>query len=149
MYYTIRMLYIASDHAGFKVKEYLKSYLIALNRELTDVGPEVYTPGDDYPIYADKLCRSMQDGDIGILICDTGIGMSIAANRHKHIRAALCASIFDAMRAREHNNANVFVAGAETNDLETIKTMLKVFLDTSFSNEERHVRRVNEIDVYD
>ncbi len=139
------MLYIGSDHAGFKAKQNIKDYLKTLNREVEDVGPEEFTPGDDYPDYAHKLCEKMRDSDKGILICDTGIGMSIVANRYKHIRAALCASIFDALRSREHNDANVLVLGAETTDFETMTLFVKVFLDTEFSNEERHIRRIDKI----
>src|SRR5579872_7074158 len=142
----MNMIYIGSDHEGFQLKETVKSYLKSLGYEFIDEGPETLVPGDDYPVFAKKVCNVIKDGDKGILICDTGIGMSIVANRFKHIRAALCGSIFDAVRAREHNDANVLVMGAKTTELDTVRTIVKVFFDTEFSNEERHIRRIHEID---
>lgn len=141
------MIYIASDHDGFTVKEELEKYLSDdLHYAFVDDGPEVLIPDDDYPDYANKVCdQILHDDDIGILICDTGIGMSIAANRRKNIRAALCSSIFDAMRSREHNHANVLVLGARTVEFDTLQAILKVFLTTPYSDEERHVRRVGKL----
>jgi len=139
------MIYIASDHGGFEVKEYIKKFLTKLNMQYVDKGPEVFTDGDDYPLYANLLVTSITPEDKGILICDTGIGMSIAANRHPGIRAALCTSIFEAMRAREHNDANILVLGSQTSELPDIEAMIKVFFDTEFSDEERHIRRIHEL----
>lgn len=139
------MIYIASDHRGFEMKKYVEDYLTALKKEFKDLGPETYVVDDDYPDYVKKVCDEIKDQDIGILICDTGIGMSIAANRYHHIRAALCSSIFDAFKTREDNNANVLVLGVETNDSDNIKAIIKTFLDTNFSYDERHIRRINKL----
>jgi ribose 5-phosphate isomerase B len=139
------MLYIASDHGGFEVKKYLIEYFTTLHWEFSDEGAHEFVTGDDYPIYAKKVCEKMQESDKAILICDTGIGMSIEANRFHHIRAALCTSVFEATRARAHNDANVLVIGSETNDIENIKAMVKVFFSTNFSGEERHIRRISEL----
>lgn len=140
------MIYIASDYSGFAVKTHLIPFLKRkLKQEVIDEGPFEYFKGDDYPIYARKVCEKITDENFGILICDTGIGMSIAANRYVHIRAALCSSIFEALRAREHNNANILVLGSESLDLSSIESIVRVFFETAFSNEERYIRRVNEL----
>ena len=140
------MIYIGSDHGGFAKKEYVKKVLKSLGLTFTDMGPYDFVKDDDYPEYANKVCEKITEGDFGILICDTGIGISIAANRYRHIRAALCSGIFEAMRAREHNDANVLAFGSEVvEDDNMIKAIVKVFFDTPFSNEERHIRRIQEI----
>lgn len=134
---------IASDHAGFGLKNALVSFLTKEGYEVLDLG----TNGDasvDYPDFADKLSASIGDGDAprGVLVCGTGIGISIAANRHRHIRAALCHDSTDARLSREHNDANVIALGARTMGEETALDCLKVFLETPFDGGERHARRV-------
>ncbi len=145
-------IFIGTDHAGYNLKtkivEYInKKYADALS--LTDLSP-ILNDGDDYPVIARDVCNhilSEQEDTRGILICDTGIGMSIVANRFKGIRASLCQSVFEVVRAREHNNANVLCLGeyilSEGNEY---MTLVDIFINTEFSQEERHIRRINEID---
>ncbi|MBR9700071.1 ribose 5-phosphate isomerase B [Candidatus Woesearchaeota archaeon] len=136
---------IGCDHGAFKVKEELKRHLSDNGHAVEDVG----TGSDlsvDYPEYAAKLAKRVQEtGNTGILLCGTGIGMSMAANKFKGIRAALCHDVHTAKMAREHNNANVLCLGGRTTSLEDVKKIVDVFLTTETSQEERHHRRVDEI----
>ena len=139
---------IASDHAGVE----LKATLVAM---LHDLGMEVLALGTDgpdsvdYPDFADALAGAMTDGRAGrgILICGTGIGIAMAANRHRNIRAATCHYTTDARLARQHNDANVLALGARTTGLEVAQDCVRVFLDTAFEGDTnpRHVRRVAKI----
>jgi ribose 5-phosphate isomerase B len=137
---------IGSDHAGFELKKELIEYITTLNCEYEDFG----TYSDisvDYPDFGMKVAKSVANGqfDRGLLICTTGIGMSITANKINGIRAALCSNIMCAKLSRQHNDANILVLGAKIVDLSTAKEILKIFLETNFSNEERHIRRLNKI----
>ncbi len=136
---------IASDHAGFELKEYLKGLLEKEGYEVIDYGPEIKKVVD-YPDYAEKVARGIQEKEIkfGILICGTGIGMSIIANKFKGIRAARCCCTYDAFLARQHNDANVLTLGGRLVGKELALEISKVFLSTSFSKG-RHLRRVNKI----
>lgn len=138
-------LVIASDHAGFELKEVLRLELEAMGVPLEDLG--VFDTGAvDYPDIADKLAAVIsQDPDRrGLLICGTGIGVSIAANRHKHVRAALCHSAETATMAREHNDSNVLVLGGRVLDPDIAKDCLRAFLDTAFGGG-RHSARVAKL----
>ncbi len=142
---TIETIAIASDHAGLDMKNDLVAQLSADGFEVLDLG--VDTPESvDYPDYADKLAGALKEGkaERGVLVCGTGIGISIAANRHRHIRAALCHSPTDARLCREHNDANVLVLGGRTTGAITAADCLKVFLETAFEGG-RHVRRVSKM----
>ena len=138
---------IANDHAGYELKERILRYLkdeLNINNVLnfgTDSSDSV-----DYPDYAKKITSAIESNkiDIGILICGTGIGMSICANRNKKIRAALCYDVKHARLAREHNNANVLVFGARYLSFEESKNIIKTFLDSKFQ-EGRHLNRINKI----
>ena len=137
---------IASDHAGFGLKSTLGAFLAKEGYEVVDLG----TDGGasvDYPDFADKLAEAVADGRAsrGVLVCGTGIGISIAANRHRHIRAALCHDTTEARLSREHNDANVIALGARTMGEETALDCLRVFLDTPFDGGERHARRVTKM----
>ncbi len=137
---------IASDHGGFILKEYLLNHYKKQNVILEDLG--TYSEEScDYPLIADTLCRYVlnKQCDLGILICGTGIGISIAANRHKGIRAALLYDNEVAHLAREHNNANVVVFGGRTQKKEDVVRYLDTFLDASFEGG-RHQRRIDELD---
>ena len=138
-----KKIVIASDHAGYDLKEKIKKYLIENNYEVTDCGTDS-TASCDYPVFANKLCLAIKDDPEmkGILICGTGIGMSMAANRHEHIRAALCHNEFTARLTRQHNNANVLCMGARTIGEELAFETMKVFLETDFM-EDKHERRIN------
>lgn len=137
---------IGADHGGFELKEFLKNEYKNKGIELKDLG--TYSAEScDYPLIADKVAEAILSGeaDLGILICGTGIGISIAANRHKGIRAALLYNNEVAALAKEHNNANVAVFGARTQSKEDVLTYLDTFLKTPFSNGERHCRRIAEL----
>ena len=137
---------IGADHGGFELKEFLKNEYKNKGIDLKDLG--TYSPEScDYPLIADKVAEAILSGeaDLGILICGTGIGISIAANRHKGIRAALLYNNEVAALAKEHNNANIAVFGARTQSKEDVLTYLDTFLKTPFSNGERHCRRIAEL----
>ncbi len=137
---------IASDHGGFTLKEYLVNHFANQGVKLEDLG--AYSEEScDYPLIADDLCRYVLDGkaELGILICGTGIGISIAANRHKGIRAALLYNNDVARLAREHNNANVAVFGGRMQKPEDVVRYLNTFLAASFEGG-RHQRRIDELD---
>lgn len=136
---------IASDHAGFEVKSKVKSFLQELGQEVVDLGTN---DGEsvDYPDFADSMARALIEGQAGrgILICGTGIGISIAANRYRHVRAARCCDSTDARLAREHNDANVLVLGSRTIGWETARDCVTMFLNTEFEGG-RHQRRVDKM----
>ncbi len=136
---------VASDHAGFELKEVLKVELEALGMTVEDLGA-YNTDAVDYPDIADALAKVVSEDPErrGLLLCGTGIGASIAANRHRRVRAALCHSAETARLAREHNDANVLVLGGRVTDPETAKECLRVFLDTAFG-EGRHIPRVAKL----
>lgn len=136
---------IASDHRGVKYKEEVSEYLKQNNHEVIDCSP-VNTPTDDYPDFAVKVCEKVvnKEADIGILVCRTGIGMSIAANKIKGIRCAKVDSVEDATLCRNDNGANV-MSFNYTKDMKEIKKMIDAFISAEVLNDERHVRRVNKI----
>ncbi|MBO6056314.1 MAG: ribose 5-phosphate isomerase B [Alphaproteobacteria bacterium] len=133
-------IFIASDHAGFELKEYLQTQFNLLNLGTHN------EESCDYPVFAKKLAIRLKNDDKGILICGTGIGMSIAANRFKNIRAALCFNEEMAKLARQHNDANILVLGARIISPETAKTCVEKFLSTDFEGG-RHQRRLELIDI--
>lgn len=134
---------IGSDHAAFEMKEFVKELLLSKKIEVIDVG----TSGPercDYPDYASALAKVVVDQKIsGILLCGSGIGVSIVANRYKGVRAALCRSTYDAEMARKHNDANVLCLGARTNSKEEIKTIIDSWLANGFEGG-RHADRLNK-----
>jgi ribose 5-phosphate isomerase B len=136
---------IAADHAGFDLKSALVDELRKAGLEIIDLGTHS-TDSVDYPDFADAVAKAMAAGKAprGVLVCGTGIGISIAANRHKGVRAALCRDSTDARLAREHNDANVLVLGGRTTGIEAARDCLKSFLSTPFSGG-RHVRRVEKM----
>ena len=142
---TDKPIVVASDHAGFELKEVLKIELEALGMSIEDLGA-YSTDAVDYPDMADALAKvvSADPDRRGLLLCGTGIGASIAANRHRRVRAALCHSAETARMAREHNDANVLVLGGRVTDPDTAKDCLRIFLDTAFG-EGRHIRRVAKL----
>lgn len=136
---------VAADHAGVELKAVLKEILGDLGYEVVDLGTEG-PDSVDYPDFADKLAGALADGTAarGVLVCGTGIGISIAANRHNHVRAALCHDATDARLARQHNDANVLAVGARTMGREKAIDCLKTFLETEFEGG-RHQRRVDKM----
>ena len=141
------MVIIGSDHGGFELKEELKKYLISKGVEVEDIGIHS-NESCDYPDFAAKVAKNVQEKrDLGIIICGTGLGVSMTANKFKGIRAALCYDEYTARMAREHNNANVLCLGGRTTKLKGAKKIVDVFLSTNASEEERHKRRVDKISV--
>jgi len=136
---------IASDHAGFELKEKIKKYLEELGYKHKDFGTDS-NDSVDYPDYALKVAGSIakKESDMGILICSSGIGMSIVANKVPGIRAALCCTAEMARLSREHNDANVLTIGARLTEEKTAKEIVRVWLTTKFVGD-RHLRRINKI----
>jgi ribose 5-phosphate isomerase B len=140
-----RTIAIASDHAGLQLKEALKKEIELLGFSVHDIGPHD-TQSVDYPDYANMLCEWIKNNtpNLGVLICGSGIGMSIAANRHKGIRAALCQNGLMAKLSRQHNDANVLCMGERLIGIEVAKDCLKQFLATEFEGG-RHQGRVTKL----
>lgn len=136
---------IASDHAGFAMKGELADALRAQGRAVVDLGPD-NADRVDYPDYADRLAAALADGSAthGVLVCGSGIGIAIAANRHPHIRAATCTDATMARLARAHNDANVLALGARLVGPEVAIDCLRAFLDTPFEGG-RHAARVQKL----
>ena len=142
---TRDVIALASDHAGVEMKLALNEAAAARGLEVLDLG--AHDAGSvDYPDMADALAAAMADGRAarGVLVCGSGIGISIAANRHRHVRAALCHSAETARLARQHNDANVLAMGARVIGPETARECLEAFLDTAFEGG-RHARRVEKL----
>jgi len=145
-----QLVYIGSDHAGFANKNELKNYLKETGREVTDLG--TFTEASvDYPDIAREVSEKVLEtpGSLGVLLCGTGIGMSMAANKLHGIRAALCNDENAAEMSRRHNDANVLAMGARTTETEVLKKILEKFLTTKFEGAEpegeRHLRRVQKM----
>lgn len=139
-------IFIASDHAGFALKKVLVPYLENKGFYVTDLGPDS-DASVDYPDYAHPLCNKvLETGDMGILICGTGIGMSMAANRHKGIRAALCTCEFQGRATREHNDANVLCLAERITGPGLACAIADAFFSSGFEGG-RHQRRVEGIEV--
>ncbi len=140
---------IGSDHGGFEYKEILKQRLAEDGHEMVDKGIATLQ-SVDYPDIAKEVVLGVlhTEGDCGILICGTGIGMSIAANKGKGIRAALCADTFSARMAKEHNDANIICLGARTLGIELAYTIVKAYLEAQFLGD-KHLIRVNKINSID
>ena len=138
-------IFLSSDHAGFELKEKVKSFLIDNNFEYEDLGCSSLEPVD-YPDYAKLLSKKIKDknNSKGILFCGTGIGISMAANRFPHIRAALCTSVEMASKSRKHNDANVLVLGGRILEGNLALEIVKEFLHTDFEAG-RHSLRVDKI----
>ena len=142
---NLKKLYIASDHAGFTLKEFVKKKL-SKKIKFDDQGPHSDEISVNYPDFAHKLCKkvSKNSSNIGILICGSGMGMAMAANRHKKIRAALCYSVKNTKLSRLHNNANVITLGARLINKNTAMKYINTFLKTKFEGG-RHLKRVKKI----
>ena len=140
---SIMKICIGSDHGGYLLKQEVIAHLKERGFEVTDVG--CYSEEScDYPVYAQPVTDAIKDktADFGILICGTGIGMSMAANKEEGIRAALCHDVFSAQATREHNDANIICMGARVVGPGLALMIIDKFLDTPFSNDERHLRRI-------
>ena len=141
------MIAIGSDQGGFELKQAIMKHIKERNLEFKDYG-SYSEESVDYPEYGRKVAEAVADGtcDRGILICGTGIGISIVANKVKGIRAALCTDCFMAEATRQHNDANVLALGGRVVGPGLALKIVDTFLDTEFSNEERHIRRIKMIE---
>ena len=137
---------LAADHGGFKLKEYVKEYLENEGYDVIDIGTNS-EESVDYPLYGKKAGKMVanKEADYGVIFCGTGIGISIAANKIKGIRAGLCHNIFTAKLTREHNDANILAIGGRIIGKELAIEMVKTFLNTEFEGG-RHINRVNLIE---
>ena len=141
------MIAIGSDHGGFELKEKLMEHLSERGLEYKDFG--TYSSAScDYPVYAKAVANAVASGecDRGIIICGTGIGVSMTANKVRGIRAALCGDCFSAEATRQHNDANVLCMGARVVGEGLALKIADTFLDTPFSNDERHIHRISMIE---
>ncbi|MFP3853400.1 MAG: ribose 5-phosphate isomerase B [Anaerolineales bacterium] len=137
---------IACDHAGFPLKDLIISVAEGLGHEVFDLGTDS-TESVDYPDYAEKLGRAIQKGEAerGILICGSGVGAAVAANKMKGIRAGLCHDTYSAHQSVEHDDVNVLALGARIIGEELAREIVVEFLSAEFSGEERHVRRLGKV----
>ena len=141
------MIALGSDHGGYELKQEIKQYLEEQKLEYKDFGS--YDEGAcDYPVYAKAVAHAVADGECekGILICGTGIGISITANKVKGIRAALCSDCFSAEATRLHNDANILAMGGRVVGPGLAVKIVDTFLNTEFSGDERHMRRIRQIE---
>ena len=138
---------MGADHAGFEMKRDLVQFVEKLGHAVQDVG--TFEPGkpDDYPDYAILVAKDLQSGkaDRGILVCGSGVGVSVAANKFKGVRAAMCHDHYSAHQGVEHDDLNVLVLGARIIGQMMAQDVTQAFLEAKFSNEERHVRRLNKV----
>ena len=142
----MKRIVLGADHGGYELKNTIKSHLVSLGYDVTDVGTNA-PDSCDYPIYANHLCQKIQEGtaDLGILVCGTGIGMSMAANKHKGIRAACCSDTFSARLTRLHNNANVLCLGARVLGTGLALDLVDEFITAEFEGD-RHVKRLSLVE---
>lgn len=141
-----RKVFVGSDHAGFALKQALVAHLSSIGHEVVDLGPESAT-SCDYPHFAQKVCdRVLAEDALGILVCGTGIGMSMAANRIPGIRAAMCTCEFHARATRQHNNANILCLGERVTGPGVAIDLAELFLNTDFEGG-RHQRRIDLFDL--
>lgn len=141
------LIAIASDHAGFERKNELRPYIEGLGHQVLDLGAHSEQPGDDYPDYAEALGMALKDhrAERGVLVCGSGVGVSVAANKIPGIRAAVCHDSYSAHQGVEHDDMNVLVMGSRVVAVELAKELVRNFLGAKFSGEERHVRRLAKV----
>ena len=141
----MKNIFISSDHAGYTLKEYIKKNFIKKKIKLFDLGPNSNN-SVDYPLYAHRLSKKVAKSskNVGILVCGSGTGMSIAANKHKKIRAAQCYSLKSTKLSRMHNNANIITLGSRLISRKNALLFINTFLKTKFDGG-RHQKRINKI----
>ena len=145
MNFLFKKICIASDHAGYNLKEQIKNHLINKYISIFDLGP-FQNKSVDYPDYAKKLAKRIKDkkSDIGILVCGSGTGMAISANKVKGIRAAVCYNQMSTRLSRQHNNANIITLGSRLTKKSLSLKLVEIFLKTKFEGG-RHLRRIKKI----
>ena len=141
----MKKIFISSDHAGFKLKEAIKIFLNKKRYKFTDLGPK-NDDKVDYPDYAHKVAKKVKinKNHVGILVCGSGMGMNIAANRHKNIRAAQCFNLKSTKLSRLHNDANIITLGARLLNKKNVMSLVNIFLNTKFEGG-RHTKRIKKI----
>jgi len=141
----LKKIFISSDHAGFKLKESIKDYLLSKKIKFEDLGPK-NDSSVDYPDYAHKVARrvKLNKSNVGILVCGSGTGMNIAANKHKNVRAAQCFNLKSTKLSRLHNDANIITLGSRLISKKNALKFISVFLNTKFDGG-RHLKRVKKI----
>ena len=144
-------VHLGSDHAGFEMKAHLIAHLTELGHEPVDAGPSSYDPDDDYPPYCVAAAQAVLDdpGSLGIVIGGSGNGEQISANKVPGIRCALAWSVETAQLSRQHNDAQVVAIGARMHSMEEAAAFAEAFLDTSFSHDPRHQRRIDMVAEYE
>lgn len=140
------MVYLGADHRGFELKGKIKTWLTEWGYEVEDCGNDHYDKEDDYPDFAMKVAKKVTAGNTGIVICGSGIGVSVAANRHAGIRCALGFNTDQVKHGRENDDINMLALAPDYTSEEEMKSMIKVFLETPFSGLERHTRRIGKIE---
>lgn len=142
----MKTIVLGADHGGYELKNVIKSHLEGKGFNVIDVGTNA-PDSCDYPIFASRLCQKIQGGEaeLGILVCGTGIGMSIAANKHKGIRAACCSDTFSARLTRLHNNSNVLCLGARVLGAGLAIDLVNEFINSDFEGD-RHIKRLSLIE---
>ena len=138
---------IGSDHAGFELKNEMGDFLRAAGHDVVDVGAFTEDPLDDYPDFAEAVGRAVLDGKAvrGVLICGSGVGASVAANKLPGIRAGMCHDTYSAHQGVEHDDINVLVLGSRVIGVALASDLVKAFMGAKFSNEARHVRRLGKV----
>lgn len=145
-------VYIGGDHRGFELKNKIKNFLSEEMFDIEDLGAFEYDPNDDYPIFAQKVAREVSQEieknlDVrGIVICGSGVGVDIVANKFKHIRSGLAVNLKQVEEARKDDDINILAIPSDFVNEETVKKIVKIFLETPFSKEEKKIRRLGEID---
>ena len=144
-------VHIGSDHAGLELKNSLVEHLKSSGHDVIDHGPHEYDALDDYPVFCIPAAQAVasEKGSFGIVLGGSGNGEQMAANKVKGIRAALVWSVETAKLAREHNDANVIAIGGRMHSIEVCKELIDVFLATSFSNDQRHIRRIGQVSNFE
>ena len=142
-----RAVALGADHGGFPLKAELAPWLRSQGYEVVDLGAHSLEPADDYPDFAEAAARSVVSGQAerGIVICGSGVGASVAANKIPGIRAALCHDVYSAHQGVEHDDLNVLCLGARVIGIELAKDLVTAFLDARFTGEERHLRRLGKV----
>ena len=143
-------IYLAADHAGFELKEKIKTYLKERKFDVEDCGASEFNKDDDYPDLISKAAERVSEDQSSkaIVFGKSGTGEAIVANKFKNVRAVVGFNLENVRLSRTHNDANVLSLGSQFVDFETAKQMIDIFLTTDFSNEERHVRRINKIKAF-
>lgn len=141
------MIYLGADHRGFELKEQIEKYLDSIDIETTDLGAHQLSPNDDYNEFAAEVAKfvRLERGNLGIVFCGSGNGVSIVANKHAEIRCAIAVNKQMAKEARSDNGANILSIPADFIDFDTTKEIVTTFIQTPFSMEERHTRRLSKI----